>query len=262
MEVHDTGPHPPGAGPPVVFLHGLLVDGSLWDPVVELLPGRRCVVPTLPLGSHTVPVADRSVLTPVGVADLVADELERLDLHDVTLVANDTGGAIAQLLLTRRPERVAKLVLTPCDALEVFPPAIFKPLFAFARYPALFAAAMAPTRFPPARRLPIAYGWLAKRASQETLGRWVAPALTSHEIRRDIAHFARHVDPGLLLDAAPKLRGFDGEVVIAWPPEDRCFPVALGRRLAAQFKSARFIEIADSYSFVPIDRPDALAPLI
>src|SRR3954462_15483921 len=102
MDLRDTG----GDGPPVVFLHGLLVDGSLWDPVVELLPGRRCVVPTLPLGSHTVPVPDRSVLTPVGVADLVADELERLDLHDVTVVANETGGAIAQLLLTRRPGRV------------------------------------------------------------------------------------------------------------------------------------------------------------
>jgi pimeloyl-ACP methyl ester carboxylesterase len=94
------------------------------------------------------------------------------------------------------------------------------------------------------------------------MARWLAPSLTNREIRRDVAHFARHVDAGLLLDAAPKLRGFDGEVVVAWPPEDRCFPLALGRRLAAQFKSARFVEIDDSYSFVPVDRPDALAPLI
>src|SRR3954454_13699432 len=115
MELRDTG----GDGAPVVMLHGLLVDGSLWDGVVARLPGRRCVVPTLPLGSHTTPVADRSGLTPAGLADLVADELERRDLRDVTLVASDTGGVLAQLLVTRRPERIAKLVLTPCDGLEV-----------------------------------------------------------------------------------------------------------------------------------------------
>ena len=90
-----------------------------------------------------MPVADRSVLTPVGVADMVADLLERLDLHDVTLVGNDTGGAIAQLLVTRRPERVAKLVLTPCDALEVFPPALFKPLFGLGRFPPLLSLFLA-----------------------------------------------------------------------------------------------------------------------
>src|SRR3712207_6494238 len=102
MQLRDTG----GDGPPVVMLHGALVDGSLWDAVVDRLPDRRCIVPTLPLGSHTEPVADRSRLTPAGVADMVADELERLDLRDVALVGNDTGGAIAQLLVTRRPERV------------------------------------------------------------------------------------------------------------------------------------------------------------
>ena len=114
----------------------------------------------------------------------------------------------------------------------------------------------------PARRLPIAFGWLTKRASPEQLARWGTPSLRDGEILRDAAHFARHADPAVLLDAAPKLRSFEGEVVIAWPPEDRCFPIDLGRRLAAQFRDARFVEIADSYSFVSIDRPDALAPLI
>src|SRR5215203_4714597 len=133
MQLRDTG----GVGPPVVMLHGALVDGSLWDAVVDRLPDRRCVVPTLPLGSHTTRVADRARLTPAGVADLVADELDRLDLRDVTLVGSDTGGAIAQLVVTRRPERVAKLVLTPCDALEVFPPALFVPLFRLGHVPPL-----------------------------------------------------------------------------------------------------------------------------
>jgi pimeloyl-ACP methyl ester carboxylesterase len=258
MELRDTG----GDGAPVLFLHGLLVDGTLWDPVVERLPGRRCLVPTLPLGSHTVPVPDRSVLTPAGVADLVADELERLDVRDVTVVANDTGGAIAQLLVTRRPERIAKLVLTPCDGLEIFPPAIFKPLFGLGRVPALFSAALQPMRWAPARRLPIAFGWLSKRASDDTLARWIEPALSNFAVLRDASHFVRAVSPSVTLDVAPRLSRFEGEVVVAWAAEDRCFPVVLGRRLAAQFRGAEFVAIEDSYSFVPIDRPDALAPLI
>jgi pimeloyl-ACP methyl ester carboxylesterase len=258
MELRDTG----GSGPPVVFLHGLLVDGTLWDAVVARLPDHRCVVPTLPLGSHTVPVADRSTLTPAGVADLVADLIARLDLTDVTVVASDTGGAIAQLLVTRRPERIARLVLTPCDALEVFPPALFVPLFKLGRVPPLLSAFLQPLRLRFARRLPIAFGWLTKRASDDLLAGWTAPVLRDRAILRDAAHFVRHVSPEITLDVAPRLRSFGGEVVIAWPPEDRCFPVELGRRLAAQFRAATFVEIADSYSFVAVDRPDALAALL
>src|SRR4051812_46797598 len=248
--------------PPVVFLHGLFVDGSLWDGVVERLPDRQCVVLELPLGSHTTPAPDRSRLTPIGVADVIAEEIERRGLRDVTLVGNDTGGGLAQLVVTRHPGLVGKLVLTPCDALEVFPPALFKPLFAAGRFWPLLWAFLQPLRFVPARRLPIAFGWLTKRAPRETLARWGTPALHDREILRDAAHFAAHADPGVLLDAAPRLIDFAGEVVIAWPPEDRCFPIALGRRLAALFRDATFVEIEDSYSFVPVDRPDALAPLI
>src|SRR4051812_5585046 len=246
----------------VVFLHGLLVNGTLWDEVVARLPDRRGVGLELPLGAHATPAADRSAVTPVGVADFVAAELERRDLDEVTLVANDTGGAIAQLVVTRHPERIAKLVLTPCDALEVFPPALFKPLFWAGRVPALLSALMQPLRFAPARRLPIAFGWLTKRGSDELLARWAAAALRGGETLRDAAHFAAHADHRLLLDTAPQLRSFRGEVVIAWPPEDRCFPISLGRRLAAQFREPTFVEVDDSYSFVPVDRPDVLAPLI
>jgi pimeloyl-ACP methyl ester carboxylesterase len=258
MELRDTG----GDGPVVVMLHGAFVDGTLWDNVVDRLPDHRCIVPTLPLGSHTTPVGDRSVLTPSGVADLVASLLERLDVRDVTVVGNDTGGAIAQLLVARHPERIARLVLTPCDGLEVFPPALFKPLFWLGRSPVALSAAIAPLRFPPARRLPIAFGWLSKRVSDETLARWVRPVFSDREILRDAAHFVRHCGPAVTLDVAPRLRSFPGEVLFAWAAEDRCFPVTLGRRLAAQFRAAQFVEIADSYSFVPIDRPDELARLL
>ncbi|MDA0166873.1 alpha/beta hydrolase [Solirubrobacter ginsenosidimutans] len=258
MELNVTA----GDGPPVLFLHGALVDRTLWDPVIALLPDRRCIAPTLPLGSHRAPVADRSTLTPIGVADQIADLIAEQGLTDLTVVASDTGGALLQLLLARRPEGIARVIFTPCDALEVFPPALFKPLFLAGRSPLALAAFLSPLRIPGAWRLPIGFGWLTKRATNELVSGWAAPALGNFEIVRDGAHFLRHVEPGLLLDAAPKLRDFEGEAIFCWPSGDRAFKVELGRRLAAQFRDARFIEIEDSYSFVSIDRPDALAPLI
>lgn len=258
MDVLDTG----GGGPPVLFLHGAFVDRSLWDPVIALLPGRRCIAPTLPLGAHTAPVAERASLTPDGVVDAIAGIIAARGLRDVTVVGSDTGGALAQLLVTRRPEGIARLVLTPCDGLDVFPPALFKPLFWAGRSPLALAAYIAPLRFPPARRLPIAFGWLTKRATSQQLARWSAPALGSYEIVRDAAHFLRACDPSLLLDVAPRLGAFEGSVAFCWPSRDRVFPVTLGRRLAAQFRDAEFVEVDDAYAFVSVDRPDALAPLL
>ncbi len=258
LELRDTG----GDGPPVVFLHGLLVDGSLWNGVVERLPDHRCLVPTLPLGSHTRPVEDRSVLTPAGLADLVADGIARLGLDGVTLVGNDTGGAIAQLLVTRRPERIGRLLLTPCDCFETFPPAAFVPLTKLAFVPGALTAALQPLRLPPARRLPIAYGWLSRRVDDATLERWVRPFLADRAVRRDTVHFLRHVDPKLTLDAAARLPAFDRPAVVAWAPEDRFFKMDLGRRLARVLPNARLVEVTDSLAFVPIDRPDAVAELV
>src|SRR3954452_14709360 len=228
-----------GLGPPVLFLHGALVDRPLGDQVIALLPGRRCLAPTLPLGAHRIPVVDRSALTPVGVGDQIADLIAEQELTQLTVFASDPGAALLQLVLTRRPEGIARVVFTPCDALDVFPPALFKPLFAAGRSPYALAAFISPLRVPGAWRLPIGFGWLTKRATNEMVARWAAPALSDFEIVRDGAHFLRHVDPALLLDAAPKLGAFEGEAVFCWPSADRAFKVGLGRRLAAQFRDAR-----------------------
>jgi pimeloyl-ACP methyl ester carboxylesterase len=258
IPLRDTG----GDGPAVLFLHGLLVDGSLWDGVVERLPGHRCLVPELPLGSHTTPFADRSRLTPEGVADLAADLLDELDVRDVTVVGNDTGGALAQLLVTRRPGRVGRLVLTPCDAFETFPPALFKPLFVLGRAAWGLNFAIQPLRTRAGRRLPIAYGRLSKRATDAQLERWIRPALTTAQVRRDVAHFLRHSRPSVTLDAAARLPAFDRPVTIAWPPADPAFPFSLAQRLARVFPRAELVELADSFALVPVDRPDELARIV
>jgi pimeloyl-ACP methyl ester carboxylesterase len=257
IEYEDTG-----SGPVVLFVHGLLVDGTLWRDVVAGLDGFRCIVPTLPLGSHRVAVRDRAALTPNGVADLLADFMERLELTDVTIVANDTGGAITQLLLTRRPERVGRVVLTPCDAFENFLPPAFRPLQWLAKA-RLLAPVLRAMRIAALRRTPFAYGLLTKRPiPAEVLAGWVAPALGDRRIRGDVQHFTRHIDKRLTLDAAAKLGSFDRPVLLAWAAEDRFFKIAFAERLAAVFPDARVEPIADSWTFVSEDQPAVLAELI
>jgi len=197
IEYHDSDP---GGGPDaVVFVHGLLVDGSLWDGVVERMPARhRCIVLELPLGCHRVPLAEGADRTPAGVAALVADVLEALDLDGVTLVGNDTGGALCQWVAANRPERLARLVLTPCDSYDEFLPAIFRPLQWAARVPGALRLAIAPLRVRRLRRLPIAFGRLAKKPIPHVLGdRWVDAFLSDRRVRHDAVTFtaAPAVDP-------------------------------------------------------------------
>src|SRR5436309_462564 len=102
-----------GSGRPVVFVHGVLTNAELWRNVVPGVAeaGFRCIAPDWPLGSHEIPMRPDADLTPTGVADLIAAFLEALDLRDVILVANDTGGALTQIMLSRHPDRVARVIL-------------------------------------------------------------------------------------------------------------------------------------------------------
>jgi pimeloyl-ACP methyl ester carboxylesterase len=253
-----------GSGPTLVFIHGALVDGRLWEPVVERLRGEfRCVVPDLPLGSHEIAMREDADLSPHGLAALIGELLARLDLDDVTLIGNDTGGALCQFVAVRHPQRLGRLVLTDCDAFDNFPPKAFRGLIAAARVPGALRAMLAPMRLPATRRLPIAYGWLTKRpVPDEVTDGWATRALDDHGIMRDLRKALSGVRPQLLLDNAARLTDFDKPVLLAWAREDRFFPVAHARRLAAVFPDARVEEIDDAYAFVSWDQPARLAELI
>jgi pimeloyl-ACP methyl ester carboxylesterase len=259
--------HESGDGPPIVFVHGLLVDSTLWRKVVPALESDyRCVLPDLPLGSHAIPMNEDADLTPAGQATLIGELLEKLDLHDVTLVANDTGGALTQILLASgapATKRVGRVVLTPCDSFENFLPPFFKPLQLLSRVPGGANAALQPLRLAPLRRLPIAFGWLAKRSVPPDVSRaWLAPALQSRAIRRDVAKTLKGVDKRYTVDAAKRLNEFGGPVLIAWAPEDRFFPLDHAYELAKLFPDARVEEIEDSYTYVPEDQPERLVELL
>jgi pimeloyl-ACP methyl ester carboxylesterase len=253
-----------GSGPTLLFVHGLLVNGTLWRKVVPELSGSfRCVVPDLPLGSHSVPMEAGADLTPPGLARLIADLMEELDLRDVTLVGNDTGGALCQIVAAHHPERLAGLVLTPCDAYENFLPPMFRPLQLIARVPGAIGAALQGARSAAVRRSPLAYGVLTKRPIPDDVTEgWVRPALASRGVRRDVEKVLRGIHPRYTLEAARRLASFEHPALVAWAPKDRFFPFAHAELLAATIPNARLERVPDSKTFVPEDRPERLAELI
>jgi pimeloyl-ACP methyl ester carboxylesterase len=253
-----------GTGEPIVLVHGLLTNGELWrDVAPRLAADFRVLVPDWPLGSHEFPLEPGADLSPLGLAAIIADFLTELQLDDVTLVGNDTGGALCQLVAVHHPERLARLVLTPCDAYENFPPPAFRPLQALARIPGavfLIAQSLRPRA---ARRLPLAYGWLAKKGIDDDVSdSWLKPALSSRHVRREIAAILAGMSKDYTLRAAERFSEFTKPVLIAWAPEDRFFKLRYAERLAAAFPDARLERIEDSYTFVAIDQPQRTANLI
>jgi len=257
----ETGP---ADAPAVVLVHGAFVDGTLWRKVVPELEGSlRCIVPDLPLGAHHTPMRPGADLSPPGLAKLIADFVAALELEAVTLVGNDTGGALCQLVVTRHPERIGRLVLTPCDAYENFLPPAFRYLQALARVPGGIGLVANSMRIPASRRSPLAFGWLAKRPiPSEVLAGWTAPIIADKEIRRDARAVLRGISKRYTLEAATKLRDFGGPTMLAWATEDRFFKPRFAERLAADIPGSRLEWIQDSRTFVSEDQPQRLAALI
>lgn len=254
-----------GSGPVIVFVHGLLVNGDLWRKVVPLLAGEfRCITPDWPLGSQDVPLDEGVRLTTRKAAGIIRRFLDALDLDDVTLVGNDTGGGLCQILVAERPERVGRLVLTSCDAFENFPPKALYPLMASARVPGLPWLMLKSMNIAPLRRLPIAFGWLTKRPIPDeiAMGSYLRPSIENGRVRRDAINLIKDISPKHTMRAAEKLPQFKKPVLVAWAKEDRIFPVADAYRLSETFPNARLELIGDSYTFVPEDQPEKLARLI
>jgi len=249
----------------LVLLHGLMMDSSLWDGAIAGLSGHRCLAPTLPLGAHRHPMHPTADLSLPAIARLVTEFLDRLDLHDVTLVGNDTGGALVQLLMGDGAARVGRVVLASCDAFDNFPPGLTGKALVLAGQlpPPLFGLFMQQMRLRPVRRLPIAFGWLTRRGDAAT-ARWMKPVLTQPEIRRDTVRTLRAIaaDKGLLVKAAERLPGFTRPALVIWASGDRVMPPEHGRRLAGLLPHARLAEVPDSDTLIPLDQPARFAQLI
>lgn len=245
--------------PPVLFVHGILVDHRLWLKVAEALAakGFRCILPDLPLGSHTTPVPDAALTSPESVAELVHQFIVHLDLDDVTLVGNDTGGGLSQLLIDAHPERIGRVVLTNCDAFEQFPPFPFNVVFAAMRSPRMIRALAAPMRIPAIRHSPLGYGLLLQRDDALTAS-WLEPAIGDPRIAQNLATLLRGVRAADLTDVAVRLPRYTKPVTLVWGMADTSFKPALGRRLAAVFPDATFVEVPGARTFVSLDAPQAV----
>jgi pimeloyl-ACP methyl ester carboxylesterase len=249
-----------GAGPALVFVHGLLANSILWrDVIAELAPHYRCVALDLPLGGHALPMPDAD-LTPPGVARLVADAMEALKLEGVTLAGGDTGGAICQILIAERPERVARLVLTNCDAFEQFFPPLVQPFHTLsARFGEGFTTLLARLlRFRSAQRRFMATV-ARRRFDAQTLDAYFNSFLCDPMIRRDAARFMASVSNRYTLAAARSFATFDRPVLLVWGKNDRFFSAKLASRLQAAFPHATLHWAPESRAFVPEDQPKLLA---
>jgi pimeloyl-ACP methyl ester carboxylesterase len=253
-----------GGGEPILFVHGILTNGVLWRDVVSRLSGRfRCVVPDLPLGGHSVAMRPEADLSPEGVARIVADFMEALDLRNVTLVGNDTGGAICQIVISNHPERIGRLVLTNCDTYEAFFPLLLRPVSLGARvFGTRFVNFLAWTVRPrPVQRLML---WPAarRRVDDEVLDAYFAPLLGDPGVRRDLTRFMAQVSNRYTLEAACSFSRFRSPVLIVWGEDDLFFLKRYARRLARDFPDATLEFVPNCRAFVPEDRPGRLAELI
>jgi pimeloyl-ACP methyl ester carboxylesterase len=251
-----------GAGEPIVFVHGVAVNGDLWRNVVPVLAHEhRCIAPDWPLGSHEVPMEADADLSPPGVARTIAEFLEALDLGGVTLVGNDTGGGYCQIAAATHPERIGRLVLTDCDAFDNFPPRGSRTMARLLGHvPALITASAVLLR--PLFMKRFAFSIVTKRFFPPEIASSYVPRRLSPGVRRDLAKVARSLRPRYTLEAAARLRRFEKPALIAWSPEDRFFPFEHGRRLAALLPDARLEEIHDSRAFVSEDQPERTAEVI
>jgi pimeloyl-ACP methyl ester carboxylesterase len=253
-----------GRGQPVVFLHGIVANGDIWRRVSpRLVHAYRCIVPDWPLDSHELGLHQGVDLSLPGIADLVREFLAALELEDVTLVANDTGGAVAQWVAIRHSQQVGRLVLTPCDAFENFLPPVLRHLQLVGRRPAGLWLVGQALRFRVIQRLPIAFGRLTVRP----IDRWVMdsytrPLRTNSAVRRDFAVLVRAISSRYTMEAAQRLPTFNQPALVVWSLDDRVFPLAHGHRLAKLLPQGRLEVIDDADAFIPEDQPERLAALI
>jgi pimeloyl-ACP methyl ester carboxylesterase len=253
-----------GDGPAIVFVHGVYVGGSLWHEVVARLDGFRCIVPTWPLGAHADPAPDAD-LSARAAARRILGLLVALDLTDVTVVGNDTGGGLCLAALgCDHPglERIGRLVLTNCDSYEHFPPKGFDTIAAISR------------RVPPIgagiiRLLSSRFGrkFFMKSVCVhpphgDAADQVFEAFTTSKAARKDALRLTQSLEPSVTLDAVDALRSFDRPVLLAWGVSDKLFPLAHAERLAVDFPNATLQPISDASTYVMLDRPDELAKAI
>jgi len=248
------------SGPPVVLLHGLLMNDAQWNLTLPLLPsGFRYLLPILPMGGHRIPMRQNADLTLPGMVDVVADFLDALDVADVTLVVTDWGGPLF-LTDVGRDKRVARLVICPSEAFDNFPPGFpGKVAWLASRNTLTVSLAMRQLKIGWLRRQWLMFGQMAKRpVPQDIVDEWMTAGLADRRIRQDLVKYCRtKFDKADLIRATNRLADFDGGVLVLWSrnpvmPDDHATHLA-------DLTGGTLRYIDDANVLVMLDQPEQTA---
>lgn len=244
-----------GQGPVTLFVHGVFTNGRLWRNVVQRLRGhRRCIVVDLPGHGHTPPIGEASLW---GMADAVGTVLTELDLWDVHLVGNDTGGAVCQIVMARHEDRFASWVLTNCDTEGNTPPRAFAPV-AWASRLGLFRVAGPVVRWPALVKQIFRVGYRnPAQLPDDVVVDYLTPILGSRDAVRFMERLLRSVNPQLLGRVRPQLEACEVPTALVWGTADVFFDIEWAHWLQRLIPGATdVVEIPGGRLFFPDEFAD------
>ncbi|MGX7681758.1 alpha/beta fold hydrolase [Jatrophihabitans sp. DSM 45814] len=252
-----------GSGPNVLFMHGVYVNGSVWDDVVDLLQGEAtCWVPTLPLGGHDQPLGPDWQPTLESIGDMTLDLIDALELSDVTVVGNDSGGGFVLLALASdRPavSKISRLVLTNCDSYDHLPPTSFNPLIDLCRQdPAAARGQLQPMLFSDAGREQFMGSIASKHLSSDRIN-----AMFGNEaVLDDVVKVTATLKPSPVQQAMAWLSEVQIPTDLVWGDADVFFPPSDCDRLAAALPNTTVTWLPGAKTYTQLDAPDELARVI
>lgn len=253
-----------GAGPPALFVHGILTNAYVWQPLLTQLSDlRRCIAIDLPLHGRS-PARPDQLMTIGAFADVLAEACDRLELQQVDLIAHDTGGAIAQVFAARHPDRLRTLTLTNCETQDNVPPAAMAATVELARSGQLVSSAPALLADPAARAAIFASGYKEPEfLSAEMVESFLEPVLGTASAADKFQQLLAMLGPRDLLAAEPGLRKLDAPTLIAWATDDVFFDLKWAYWLRDTIPGAgEVVEFPGAKLFFPHEQAAELAPHI
>jgi pimeloyl-ACP methyl ester carboxylesterase len=252
-----------GTGPVALFVHGIATNAYLWRNVIEALsPGHRFVALDLPLHGQT-PVTAGQDLSLAAMTSVLEDFCDALGLTDIDLVANDTGGAIAQIFAARHPQRLATLTLTDCDTADNLPPKAFKPMIDLAAAGDLAPAAVEMFGDLDASA-EITFGSSyehVERVDRDVIRSYLEPCIGTLERAREFERMLVSLDAGDLHAVTPLLSQLTVPTLMVWGTDDAFFDVSWAYWLRDTIPgTARVVTVDGARLLFPEERPMDLVP--
>ena len=252
-----------GAGPTALFVHGIATNAYLWRHVMDALSGqRRCIAIDLPLHGQS-PVTAEQDLSLAALAAGLDDFCEVLGLTGIDLVANDTGGAIAQIFAARHPQRLATLTLTNCDTVDNLPPEAFKPMVELAAAGNLAPSAVAMfANLEAAAQISFASGYEhLDRIDRDVIRSYLQPCFGTIERARQFERLLVSLDVGDLQAVMPQLGELAVPTLVVWGTGDAFFDVSWAYWLRDTIPgTTRVVTVDGARLFFPEERPMDLVP--